>query len=223
MHTQKKANISPGKNQVNGAAATSPFYIQSFICVLSSYSGNYTMTFRKTQEFRHPIPTTFNLQLLSTFFLLGHIVPCETSITSSLQSQWESEINYFFQQYVAQEGASCTSTGTLHRLQLSERRHFKYQLSASSCANYFTSSCLLPLALFVSTQYLDYKFFQARILILTLCTLKPYVCQSVHIKSKLILVFISLTYAMILGISTKHKMLLQKKNPTAMLRMTMGT
>lgn len=178
------------------------------------------MIFRETQEIRHPMP---NLQVLSTLFPLGHIVTCETSITSSLQSQWESEINYFFRRYLAQEGARCTSTGTLHRLQLSELRYFKYQLSTSSCSNYFTSSCLFPLALFVSTEYSDYKFFQSKTLLLTLCTLKLYVCQSTHIMSKLILVFISLTNAVILGIHTKHKMLLQKKNPTAMLRMTMAT
>lgn len=45
---------------------------------------------------------------------------------------------------------------------------------------------------------------------LTLCTVKPYMCQSEQVMSKEMLIFIMLTYAMILGISIKHNMLLQK-------------
>lgn len=106
-----------------------------------------------------------------------------------------------------------------HLAQATAFRDFKTQQYLPSCANYFTSSCLFPLT--PRAEYLDYKSFQPRIL--TLCLLKPDLCQSECIRSKLILIFTSLTCTMILGISTKHTMLLQEKNPTAMPRVTTGT
>lgn len=83
---------------------------------------------------------------------------------------------------------------------------------------YFTCSCLFLLT--PCAEYLGYESFQPRIL--TLCLLKPDMCQSEHIRSKLMLIFLSLTCTVISGISTKHRVLLQEKNPTATPRMTTG-
>lgn len=97
---------------------------------------------------------------------------------------------------------------------------FLYQLSASSCAHYLTSVCLFPLALCVSTEYSDYKFFQSNILILTLHTLKLYVCQSKCImeQTDTRISFISIHWFYTLTPNTKC----YSRRKTPLLRMNMG-
>lgn len=169
VHIKKGKEASAGKNQANRAAAAHNFkatFTLSFICVPSFCSGKLRYGFERVSGSQAWDAHYTSFAIFVHVFLSGtYRTTCNRSITSSLQSWWKSKVNYFFQQYLAQEGANVHWQVPCTSYKLSEWRHFKHHLSVSPRANCFISSCLLPL---VSSEYLDHKFFQSKTLIL--CT-----------------------------------------------------
>lgn len=125
MHTQNKANISPGKNQVNRAVPTknskAPLKLSSFfVFCLSSQKTKLWFSERLRKSGIWCL-----LHLIYRFCPPFSHWGIEYSVKQVLHPVCNLSgnprlITFFFQQYLAQEGASCTLTGTLHRLLLSE-------------------------------------------------------------------------------------------------------